>query len=118
MNLLHATGATLPAVLLVVLLAGCAGPGPVTGQVTGRLMSEDGRGPGQRPMPGTVAFTAAGQRVTVLAGNSGSFSVQLPPGRYQVSGPCSQSFPVTVTAHRTTHVNVTCIVPLGSPPAF
>ena len=70
-------------------------------------------------MPGTVAFTAAGQRrVTVQAGNAGTFSVRLSPGRYRVSGPCSQSFAVTVTAHRTTHVNVICIVRLGAPPAF
>ena len=118
MNLLRATAAALPAVLLAVLLAGCAGPDPATGVVTGRLMSEGGRGPGQQPMAGTVAFTVAGQRrVTVQAGNAGTFSVQLSPGRYQVSGPCSQSFPVTVTAHHATHFNVICIVRLGSPPS-
>ncbi len=31
MNLLRATAAALPAVLLAVQLAGCAGPEPVTG---------------------------------------------------------------------------------------
>ena len=118
MNLLRATAAALPAVLLAVLLAGCAGPDPATGVVTGRLMSEGGRGPGQQPLAGTVAFTVAGQRrVTVQAGNAGTFSVQLSPGRYQVSGPCSQSFPVTVTAHHATHFNVICIVRLGTPPS-
>jgi hypothetical protein len=118
MNLLRATAAALPAVLLAVQLAGCAGPEPVTGVVTGRLMSEGGRGPGRQPMAGTVAFVTAGQRrVTVQAGKAGTFSVQLPPGRYQVSGPCLQSFPVTVTAHRTSHVNVICLVRLGAPPS-
>jgi hypothetical protein len=116
MKLLHASVAML-AVLLAVSLAGCAGHEPVTGQVTGRLLRE-GSPPSGQPMPGTVAFTAAGrQRVTVRAGNSGTFSAQLPPGRYHVSGPCSQSFPVTVTAHQTVHVNVICIVPVGRPPS-
>jgi hypothetical protein len=118
MNLLRATAAALPAVLLAVLLAGCAGPDPVTGVVTGRLMSEGGRGPGEHPMPGTVAFTAAGHpQVTVRVQNSGIFSVQLPPGRYHVSGPCPQSLPVTVTAHQTTHVNVVCTLAVGRPPS-
>ena len=106
------------AILAVLLLAGCAGHEPVTGQVTGQLVSQGGSTPGQRPMAGVVAFTAAGQRqLTARAGSSGSFSMQLPPGHYQVSGPCSQSFPVTVTAHSTTHVNVICIVPVSSPPS-
>ena len=69
-------------------------------------------------MPGTVAFTAAGQpRVTVRVQNSGIFSVQLPPGSYQVSGPCPQSLPVTVIAHHTTHVNVICTLAVGRPPS-
>ena len=113
MNLMRAC-----AVVLAVLLAGCAGHEPVTGQVTGRLLSRGGQPPGQRPMPGTVAFTAAGQpRVTVRVQNSGIFSVQLPPGRYHVSGPCPQSLPVTVTAHHTTHVNVICTLAVGRPPS-
>ncbi len=118
MNLLRAAGTARLAVLLAVLLAGCAGHEPATGQVTGHLTSQGGSVPGQRPMPGTVAFTATGQRpVTVRAGNSGTFSVQLPPGRYQVSGPCSRPTSVTVTAHSTTQVNIVCIVPVSSPPS-
>ena len=105
------------AMLAVLLLAGCAGHEPATGQVTGRLLSQGGGSPGQRPMPGTVAFTAAGQPpTTVQVPNSGVFSVQLPPGRYHVSGPCSRSLPVTVTAHRTTHVNIVCAFAVGRPP--
>ena len=56
MNLMRAPAA----MLAVLLLAGCAGHEPATGQVTGRLLSQGGGSPGQRPMPGTVAFTAAG----------------------------------------------------------
>jgi hypothetical protein len=113
--------------LLAVLLAGCAaatGQAAATGHVAGRLLREGGplgsggQQPGLRPMPGTVAFTAAGhQRVTVRVGNSGSFSVRLPPGRYQVSGPCSRPTPVTVAARRTAHVRIICVVPVGSPPS-
>jgi len=87
------------AMLAVLLLAGCAGHEPAKGWVTGRLLSQGGGSPGQRPMPGTVAF-----------------SVQLPPGRYHVSGPCSRSLPVTVTAHRTTHVSIVCTLAVGLPP--
>jgi len=105
------------AMLAVLLLAGCAGHDPATGQVAGRLLSNGGGSPGQRPMPGSVAFTAAGHPpVTVRVTNSGNFSVQLPPGQYHVSGPCSRSLPVTVTAHHTTHINIICTVAVGSPP--
>jgi hypothetical protein len=112
--------------LLAVLLAGCtapAGQGPVTGEVAGRLVREggppdQGSQPGQRPMPGTVTFTsAAHRRLTVRVGNSGTFTVRLPPGRYRVSGPCSRPSPVTVTARHTAHVKIICIVRVGSPPS-
>jgi len=119
----------LLAMLLAMLLAGCtapAGHGPVTGDVAGRLVrvggppSQGGQGgqPSLRPMPGTVTFASAAHgRVTVRVGNSGTFSVRLPPGRYRVSGPCSRPMPVTVTARHTTHVKIICVVPAGSPPS-
>lgn len=108
---------TPAAMLAVLLVAGCAGHEPATGQVTGRLLSQGAGSPGQRPMPGTVAFTAAGQSpMTVRVTNSGTFSVQLPPGRYHVSGPCSRPLQVTVTAHRTTHFTIVCTFAVGRPP--
>ena len=120
-----------------LLLAGCAATGtqaPATGHLTGRLVMEGGpmgpggRPPGERPIPGTVTFTAAGRRpVMAEAGPSGKFSVALAPGRYQVSGrspdiievdgttrrelPCSQPASATVTAGRTAVITLTCIVP-------
>ena len=123
--------------LAVLLLAGCAaaaGPGQVTGQLAGRLLMEGGaigpggQQPGRRPIPGTVTVTATGRpRAAVRVGRSGDFSVQLPPGRYQVSGrspflteasngselelPCSQPLSVTVTAGHTATITITCIVP-------
>jgi hypothetical protein len=133
--------ATGPAGLLLagLLLAGCAGAGaagqaPATGHLAGRLVMEGGpmgpggQQPGERPMSGTVTFTAAGhQPVAVKVGSSGAFSVPLPPGRYQVSGgspaimtvdgghsrevPCSQPTSATVTAGHTASVTLACVVP-------
>ena len=94
----------------------------------GGPLGPGGQQPGERPMSGTVTFTAAGrQAVTVTVGSSGEFSVPLPPGLYQVSGrspdimevdggrsrelPCSQLTPVVVTAGQTGTLTLTCIVP-------
>jgi hypothetical protein len=143
MNYLRACGCALAA----LVLAGCATASaqptaptghpatghPATGHLTGRFLMEGGpmgpggQQPGERPIPGTVTFTAAGRRpVTVKVGPSGSFSKQLPPGSYQVSGrspdieagsgkpqalPCSQPASVTLTAGHTTSVDVICYVP-------
>ena len=70
-----------------------AGPARWVGHVTGRLLIEGGpigpggQQPGERPVPGTVTFTAAGHRpVSVGVGTSGKFSAWLPPGRYRVAG--------------------------------
>jgi hypothetical protein len=113
MNLMRAPAATLA----VLLLAGCAGNEPNTGQVAGQLLTQGGGSPSQRPMAGTVAFTAAGHApTTVQVPKSGVFSVQLPPGRYSVSGPCARSRTVTVTAHQTTHIDIICTLVVGRPP--
>ena len=98
-----------------------AASGTVTGklQIEGGPISPGGQQPGKRPVPGTVRFTSTRQhRVTVRVGNSGAFSVQLPPGTYAVcprspaaQGPCSQARRVTVTARHTTKIAFTFIVP-------
>ncbi len=131
---------TYARVAATVLLAGCAACAaagadqPATGHVTGKLVREGGplgpggKQPGEHPMSGTVTFTTAGhQVVSVTVGPSGTFSVPLPPGRYQVSGrspelmevdggktrelPCSLPTSATVTAGQTATVTLTCIVP-------
>ena len=133
------------AVLALMLTAACAAAGPhggppagspasPTGLVTGKFLIEGGpigpggQQPGERPLPGTVQFTADGRRpVTVPAGSSGTFSVRLPAGTYHVSGrspvivdvsngssrqtPCSQPLSVAVTSRHTTTITLTCIVP-------
>jgi hypothetical protein len=124
-------------VLLTGLAAGCASAAaqpPASGHLRGKLVMEGGplgpggKQPGERPMSGTVTFTAAGhQPVMVKVGFSGTFSVPLPPGRYQVSGrssdvmeidggrsrelPCSQPTSAVVTAGHTATITLTCVVP-------
>jgi hypothetical protein len=137
---------TCACVLGALLLTGCAAagaaehatshpPAPATGHVTGKLLIEGGpispggQQPGERPIPGTVTFTAAGHRpVQVGVGTSGKFSAWLPPGRYQVAGrsprietvtssgkdleqTCSQPSSVTVRARHAAAISVVCIVP-------
>lgn len=136
-------------VLATLLSAGCtaaggavtsgaatSGQAPATGHLTGRLVMEGGpigpggKQPGERPLSGTVTFTAAGhRRVTVRVGSTGRFSVRLLPGTYHVSGrspaieassgsggkeqelPCSQPLSARVTAGHTSAVTVMCVVP-------
>ena len=124
-------------ILLTGLAAGCASAGaqaPASGHLSGRLVMEGGplgpggKQPGERPMSGTVTFTAPRrQPITVKVGSSGTFSVPLPAGRYQVSGrspdimevdgghsrelPCSQPSSVVVSAGNTAILTLACIVP-------
>jgi hypothetical protein len=129
-------------ILLTGLAAGCASAGaqsagaqaPASGHLRGRLVMEGGplgpggKQPGERPMSGTVTFTAARhQPITVTVGSSGTFSVPLPPGRYHVSGrspevmeidgghsrevPCSQPSSAVITAGHTATITLTCVVP-------
>ena len=127
----------LGGLLLTGLAAGCASAAaqpPASGHLAGRLVMEGGplgpggKQPGERPMSGTVTVTSAGDhRVTVTVGTSGTFSVPLPPGRYQVSGrspdvveidgghrrelPCSQPTSAVITAGQTATITLTCVVP-------
>ena len=133
---------------LLLLTACAAGPGQRTGQptapgpgrdpargtVTGRLVREGGplgpggQQPGAHPIPGTIRFTAGQHRViTVRTSRAGTFSVQLPAGKYQVSdrsprlllvaadGIARQTWsrPVTVTvsARHVTRITLVIAVP-------
>jgi hypothetical protein len=129
-------------VLPLMLTAACASAGPPaspsppvspSGSVTGKLfmaggaIGPGGQQPGDRPIPGTVQFTASGRPpVTARAGSSGTFSVTLPAGTYNVSGssplivdvsqghsqaPCSQPLSVAVVSRHTTTITLTCYVP-------
>jgi hypothetical protein len=120
-------------VAAIAAVAGCApalahtsaGRGTPVGTVTGKLQIEggpigtNGQQPGKRPVSGTVRFTSTRHhRVTVRVGDSGRFSVQLPPGTYAAcplsagaSGPCTRARQVTVTARHTTEIAFTFFVP-------
>jgi hypothetical protein len=102
-----------------------AGRGGAAGTVSGKLQIEggpigtNGQQPGKRPMSGTVRFTSTRHhRVTVHVGDSGRFSVQLPPGTYAAcplsagaSGQCTRGRQVTVTARHTTKIAFIFYVP-------
>jgi hypothetical protein len=123
-----------------VLTAGCAatgGPGHAAsaGRLAGRLVMEGGplqpggKQPRERAMSGTVTFTTAGGKpVSAAVGSSGTFSVPLPPGRYQISArspaimtvgdsghshedSCATPASATVTAGHTVTITLACIVP-------
>jgi hypothetical protein len=103
--------------------------------VSGRFLMEGGPvrpggdQPGERPLRGTVTFTAVGERtVSVPVGRAGTFSVALAAGTYHVSGRspeimevssggaqhetvCSQPLTLHVTGQHSLKVSVTCIVP-------
>jgi hypothetical protein len=131
---------TVTGIAAIALLSACApaaahtiahavGPAAVhadaSGTVTGRLqieggpISPGGQQPGKRPVPGTVEFTSMREHpVTVRVGDSGRFSVHLPPGTYTVcprspaaQGRCPQARRVTVTPRHTTKIAFTFIVP-------
>ena len=123
--------------LVALPLAACAGgPGSASSRatVTGRLMLEGGpigpagQQPSKRPIPGTVRFAdGRHQPVLVHVGNSGNFSVSLPPGSYTATGrsprvigasngtshevTCSQPVSVTARPRHATRIALTCIVP-------
>jgi hypothetical protein len=114
---------------------GTAGTGTGTATVTGRFLMEGGPvrpggdQPGERPLRGTVTFTAAGeQTVSVPVGRASTFSVALAAGTYHVSGRspqimevsgdgaqhetvCSRPLTVHVTGQHALKITVTCIVP-------
>ena len=156
MNLLRAVIGAVAVLILAACVAGTphsasqhaavTGHTSARGMVPGRFLLEggpispDGRQPGERPIAGTVLFSAGpGQAVRVRVGKSGTFSIRLPAGTYHVSGrspsvmqvsngavigaggklisgreherPCTQQQTVTVASGQTARIAVTCIVP-------
>jgi hypothetical protein len=96
---------------------------PGYGRVAGAFEREGGPlGPGGKqppvvPLSGSILFARPGHRtVRVRAGSKGRFSVRLAPGDYAVSGrtaglPVCRLPRVKVTASRTKHIVVACVVP-------
>jgi hypothetical protein len=90
-----------------------------TARVTGVLRMTGGpSGASQPGVPGTVFFGAGGRRTTATADTDGTFSIQLPPGRYEVTGAspqygsgagvCRTDSPVTVAKSDVRGVVVAC----------
>jgi hypothetical protein len=102
-----------------VFLAGCSGPGPADGTLTGHLYGVGGPAPGlPRPWPGTVTLTGPGVHQDASVGADGSYSVTVPAGRYTVVGRsplyesdaalCRATEVATVTSGHTTTADVLC----------
>jgi hypothetical protein len=133
----HSMGIAAGAVAALALVAVPAAPGGhgahADGAVIGRFLREGGPiGPGghqppDKPLSGTIRFTAAGRHaVTIRVGSSGKFSVHLAAGLYKVAGsspsiggpghpgkfrPCSVPLTVRVRPHRLVRISVVCPVP-------
>jgi hypothetical protein len=112
-------GLSLAAVGLAALTAGCLGPNPADGTLTGHLYGVGGPSPGAlRPWPGTVTITGPGVHIGISVGASGTYSVQLPAGRYTVGGSspnyesgaalCRAAGTVIVTRAHRTRADVLC----------
>ena len=103
---------------------------PARGVVAGKFEREGGPiAPGGKqqvvPLTGTIRFARAHHRtVRVHVGKSGRFSARLVPGYYEISGRtpdirgpgrqeavCPVPGKVRVSADRTRHITVACIVP-------
>ena len=115
------------AAVIVVTAAGCGYSGPM-GEVQGTVVGIGGP-PGdgftsEHPLPeeqATVTLRGPdGLSISAHAGAGGKFSVDVPPGRYTVTGrssdvlhqdDCSASGAIMVTAGGTTAVALTCPIP-------
>ena len=76
--------------LVVLFVAGCSGSDTTT-TVHGMLRMTGGPSGATQPgVPGNVFFDAGGERTTATASPDGTFSVQLPPGEYRVTGTSPQ----------------------------
>jgi hypothetical protein len=113
------------AVAAISGITGCSGGSGRHGTVTGTFLMVGGPGPGVSVrLPGRVSVTnAAGQQYVVTVSSSGRFTMDVPPGTYQLAGysprvhvnnrdmRCAAAHPVHVRSGRSTHSDVYCSVP-------
>lgn len=115
--------AGMTAVLLALTLASCANP--AVGRLAGVVYTKGGRDARVDPAEATLTATpkagdAAGPHTVRTAGD-GSFSLDLPPGAYELTGTLITRIPggvttpqdVTIVAGETTSVEVYAIYPGG-----
>lgn len=92
-----------------------ATPAPM-GALEGKLVVMGGPAPGSaRPTDGSVSILSGGDLVTVVEVSGGTFTQQLPPGRYTLTAghggaPCTPA-EVTITEGGTAAAEVICHVP-------
>jgi len=114
-------------VIAAAAMAGCTGHAATAhGTVAGVFLMVGGPSPGVRlPLPGDVIATAiTGERFTVSTGNSGRFTMLVPPGIYKLTGysprvhvngqeaRCIAARSIRVKAgERLRHIDVFCSVP-------
>lgn len=102
----------------LVIPSGLDGQGNV-GTLSGHLFAVGGPpGVKRRPLIGSVTITGDGTSKTVAVGAGGSYSISLPPGRYELSGasplynggrtPCLSASPIEVSAGTAVVSNVYC----------
>ncbi|MFG1687503.1 hypothetical protein ACGFNP_45595 [Nonomuraea sp. NPDC049269] len=90
-------------------------PAPM-GTLEGKLVVMGGPAPGSaRPADGLVSILSGGDPVTVVEVSGGTFTQQLPPGRYTLTAehggaPCTPA-DVTITEGGTATAEVICHVP-------
>jgi hypothetical protein len=118
-----------PKVLILALAAlaaitGCNGGSGRHGAVTGLFLMVGGPAPGvSARLPGRVIATnTAGQHFTVAVSTNGLFTINLPPGRYQLAGysprvhsnnremRCLAAHPIHVRGGQSTHSDVYCSI--------
>ena len=112
------------ALAVVVVLAGCSRDSS-RGTLTGHVYMVGGpvvRGPGPaaRPLAGRVVATGGAGSYTADVGSDGAYTLQVPPGRYEVSAtspsyndglsPCRVAGTVIVAANTERTVDIYCQV--------
>jgi hypothetical protein len=98
-------------------------------EMTGGAVQPGKTNTGVRPLSGVVTFRdGGGDTLNVTVGTSGTFTLNLSPGSYTVTGrtkhieqrsangtvtdpPCSSPVKLTVQAGTPAHVTVVCVVP-------
>lgn len=114
---------TTTAALAAVLLSACTSAGDTdarkaegAGRINGALFAVGGPTSGKpRPVDGEISIRDGDTVVATVRAVGGSFSANVPPGRYTASAqlgdvPCNAQDPVTVAPHASVYVEISCSV--------
>ena len=114
---------TLCAALAAAVLTACGSSGASAdhkadgaGRINGALFAVGGPAPDKaRPVDGEISIRDGDTVVATVRAVGGSFSANVPPGRYTASAqlgdvPCSANDAVTVAPHASVYVEISCHV--------